>query len=110
MFGESDTYFPKDNESGQRGDGKSEHQQFRNQWTKMDGNGKFNSDDPCYLLLWARIPWKKWSSTYSQQKTLKYSSRVQSQKWQNDLSLFPSQTAQLLMLMKLKLNESLKTF
>ena len=31
MFGESDMYFPKDNESGQRGDGKSEHQQFRNQ-------------------------------------------------------------------------------
>ena len=44
---ESDMYFPKDNESGQRGDGKSEHQQFRNQWTKMDGNGKFNSDDSC---------------------------------------------------------------
>ena len=25
--------------SGQTGDGKSEHQQFRNQWTKMDRNG-----------------------------------------------------------------------
>ena len=28
--------------SGQRGDGKSEHQHFRNEWT---GKGKFNSDD-----------------------------------------------------------------
>ena len=44
MFGELDMHFLNDNE---RGDGKSEHQQFRNQWTKMDGNGKFNSDDPC---------------------------------------------------------------
>ena len=33
--------------------------------------GKFNSDD--HLLLWARIPWKKWSSPHSQQKSLKCS-------------------------------------
>ena len=29
----------KANESGQTGDGKSEHWPFRNQWTKMDWNG-----------------------------------------------------------------------
>ena len=38
-------------------------------------------------------PQKKWSSPHSQQKSLKYSSWVQSQK-QNDLSLFPRQTIQ----------------
>ena len=31
---------------GQAGDGKSEHWHLRNQWTKMDGNGWINSDDP----------------------------------------------------------------
>ena len=36
---------------------------------------------------------KKWSGPHSQQKSLKYSSWVQSQK-QNDLSLFPRQTIQ----------------
>jgi len=35
--------------------------------------------------LWARIPSKKWSISYSQQKGLKCSTWVQSQKWQNDL-------------------------
>ena len=32
-------------ESGQTGDGKTEHQHFRSQQTKMDGMGEFNSDD-----------------------------------------------------------------
>ena len=45
-------------------------------WTRM---GEFNSNDH-YLLLWARIPWKKWSSPHSQQKSLKCSTWVQSQK------------------------------
>ena len=31
--------------SGQTGDGKSEHWHFRNQWTKIDQKGTFNSDD-----------------------------------------------------------------
>ena len=31
--------------SGQTGDGKSEHQHSRNQQTKMDWNGEFNSDN-----------------------------------------------------------------
>ena len=41
-----------------------------------------------YLLLWIRIPYKKWSSPESQQKSLKYSIWVHSQKCQNDLILF----------------------
>ena len=32
-------------ESGQTGDGKSEHRHSMNQQTKMDWNGEFNSDD-----------------------------------------------------------------
>ena len=39
---------------------------------------------------WAIIPQKKWSSPHSQQKSLKCSTWVQSQKQQNDLCLFPS--------------------
>ena len=39
-------------------------------WIAM---GEFNSDDHYYLLLWARIPQKKWSSPQSQQKSLKCS-------------------------------------
>ena len=39
--------------------------------------------------MWARIPWKKWSSHHSQQKSLKCSTWMQSQK-QNDLCSFPS--------------------
>ena len=35
---------------------------------KWTGIGDFNSDDHLYLLLWARIPWKKWSSPHSQQR------------------------------------------
>ena len=38
-----------------------------------------------YLLLWARIPSKKWSSPHSQQNSPKCSTWVQSQKRQNDL-------------------------
>ena len=41
------------------------------------------------LLLWARIPEKKWNSHHSQQKSLKYSTWMQSQKQQNDFGLFP---------------------
>ena len=31
--------------SGQTGDGNNEHHHFRNQWTKMDQNGRINSND-----------------------------------------------------------------
>ena len=41
--------------SGKTGGGKSERQHSRNQQTKMDWNGEFNSDDH-YLLLQAGIP------------------------------------------------------
>ena len=47
-----------------------------------------------YLLLWAEIPYKKWSSPHSQQKTPKCSTWMQSQKQENDLCSFPRQTIQ----------------
>ena len=40
--------------SGQA-DGKSEHCHFRNQWTKMGRNGKFNSDDH-YIYYYGKEP------------------------------------------------------
>ena len=43
---------------------------------KWTGMGEFNSDD----LLWARMPWKKRNSHYSQQKSLKCSTWMESQK------------------------------
>ena len=49
---------------------------------------------PLYLPLWARIPKKKQSSPHNQQKSLKCSIWVLSQKWQNDLSSFPRQAIQ----------------
>ena len=47
-----------------------------------------------YLLLWAGIPQKKWSSHHGQQKSLKSSTWMQSQKRQNDLCSFPRQIIQ----------------
>ena len=41
-----------------------------------------------------RIPQKKWSSPHSQQKSLKCSTWLQSQKWEDDLHLFPRQIIQ----------------
>ena len=46
-------------------------------WTRIR---ELNSDDHYILLLWARIPLKKWSGHHSQQKSLKSSSWGQSQK------------------------------
>ena len=60
---------------------------------KWTGMGEFNSDDH-YLLLQAGIPQKKWSSHHGQQKSLKCSTWMQSQKRHNDLCLFPRQTIQ----------------
>ena len=59
---------------------------------KCPGKDEFNSDEHYYLLLWAGIPQKKWSSHHGQQKSPKCSTWSQSQKRQNDLSLFPRQT------------------
>ena len=56
---------------------------------KWTGVGEFNSDDH-YLLLWARIPQKKWSSHHGQQKSPKCSTWMQFQKQQSDLCSFPS--------------------
>ena len=50
---------------------------------KWTGMGEFNSDDHY-----------KWSSHHGQQKSLKCSTWMQSQKRQNDLCLFPGQTIQ----------------
>ena len=67
-----------------------------------------------YLLLWARIPQKKYSNPHSQQKSLKCSTWMQSQKQQNDLCSFPRQTIQYhgnraVMLQKLMLNGFMKS-
>ena len=61
---------------------------------KWIGMSEFNSDDHYNLLLWARIPYKKWSGPQSQQESLKYRTWVQSQKQQNDLCSFPRQIIQ----------------
>ena len=45
----------KANWKWQTGDGKSEHQHFRNQWTKMDWMGEFNSDDH-YIYYYGKNP------------------------------------------------------
>ena len=47
---------------------------------KWTGMGEFNSNDHYNLLLRAGIPQKKWSSHHGQQKSLKCSTWMQSQK------------------------------
>ena len=47
---------------------------------KWTGMGEFNSDDHYYLLLRTGIPQKKWCSHHGQQKSLKCSTWMQSQK------------------------------
>ena len=75
------------------GDSKSEHWHFRNQCTKMEQNEWIQFRWPLYLL-WTRIPFKKWKSLHSQEKSLKCNTWMQSQKWQKDLCLIPKQTIQ----------------
>ena len=53
--------------------------------------GEFNSDDHymvVVVVLRAGIPQKKWNSHHGQQKSLKCSTWMQSQKRQNDLCSF----------------------
>ena len=85
---------------------------------KWTGMGEFNSDD-YYILLRAGIPQKKWSSHHGQQKSLKCSTWMQSQKQQNDLfvskanhsvSQLSKSILQPVMLKKLKLNGFMKTY
>ena len=40
------------------------------------------------------MPWKKWNTPHSQQKSLKCSTLVHPQKQQNDFGSFPRQTIQ----------------
>ena len=61
---------------------------------KWTGMGEFNSDDH-YISYRGQQPLqKKWSSHHSQQKSLKCSTWMQTQKRQNDLCSFPRQTIQ----------------
>ena len=50
--------------------------------------GKFNSDGHYIYYCGQESLRKKWSSHQSQQKSLKFSAWMQSQKWQNDLVSF----------------------
>ena len=60
-------------------------------WTRM---GEFNSDDHYIYYSRQESPQKKWSGHHGQQKSLKCSTWMQSQKGQNDLCSFPRQTIQ----------------
>ena len=59
---------------------------------KWTGMGKFNSDDHYIYYCGQESVRKKWSSHHSQQKSLKCSTWMQFQKWQNNLCSFPRQT------------------
>ena len=61
---------------------------------KWTGMGEFNSDDHYIYYRRQESPQKKWSGHHGQQKSLKCSTWMQSQKRQNDLCLFPKQTIQ----------------
>ena len=60
---------------------------------KWVGLGKFNSDD-YYINYCRQKPLRRNGVALIVKKSLKRSTWVQSQKWQNDLSLFPRQTTQ----------------
>ena len=47
---------------------------------KWTGMGEFNSDDHYIYYCGQKIPWKKWSSHHSQQKSLKCNTWMQPQK------------------------------
>ena len=59
-------------------------------WTEM---GEFNSDEH-YIYYWRQESLIRNGVAISQQKSLKCSTWMQSQKQQNDLCLFPRQTIQ----------------
>ena len=60
---------------------------------KWTGNSEFDSDDH-YIYYYRQESLRRRSSPYSQQKSLKCSTWVQSQKRQNDLCSFPRQAIQ----------------
>ena len=86
---------------------------------KWTGMGEFNSDDH-YIYYWGQESLRRnGSSHHGQQKSLKCSTWMQSQKWQNDLYSFPRKTIQYhsnpslprpVMLKKQKLSGSMKTY
>ena len=67
--------------SGQTGDGKSEHQNFRNQQTTMDWMGEFNSDDH-YIYYWGQESLRRDGVAIIVNKSPKCSTGMQSQKQQ----------------------------
>ena len=60
---------------------------------KWTGIGEFNSDD-YYIYYCGQEHFRRNGVTLSQQKSLKCSTWVHSQKRQNDISLFPKETMQ----------------
>ena len=58
---------------------------------KWTGMGNFNSDDRCIYCCGQESLKRNGSSPHSQQKSLKCSSWMQSQKGQNDICSFPRQ-------------------
>ena len=56
---------------------------------KWKGIGEFNSDDHYIYYCGQKSFRRNEESPHSQQKSLKYSTWVQTQKWQNDLCSFP---------------------
>ena len=103
--------------SGQIRDGKSEHRNFRNQWTKMYWNGQIYPDDH-YIYYCGQESLRRNGVALIVNKSPKCSTWVPSQKQQNDLVSFPRQIiqhhsnpsmSQPLMSKKLKLTCSMKT-
>ena len=60
------------------------------QWMEM---GRFNSDD-CYIYYYGHESLRRNGVTIIVNKSLKCSTWVQSQNWQNDLGSFPRQAIQ----------------
>ena len=78
--------------SGQTRDGNSEHRHSRNQ---QNGLEWVNLTQMTIISTTVgKNPYKKWCSHYSQQKSPRCSTWMQSQKRQNDLCSFPRQTIQ----------------
>ena len=61
---------------------------------KWTGMGEFNSADHCIYYFWQESLRRNGVSLIINKKSLKFSSWVQHQKWQNDLCSFPRQTIQ----------------
>ena len=79
---------------------------------KWTGMGKFNSDDH-YIYYCGQESLRRNGVAIIVNKSQKCSTWMQSQKRQNDLCLFPRQTKSMpqpVMLKKLKLNSSMKTY